>query len=59
MRKPTSPARPLIDAALPVLAGKGVEEDKIFYDKFTESGAVEGEEDKEESGPEQAKEAIR
>lgn len=50
---------PMIDAALPVLERKGVEAGKIYYDKFTESGAVEGEEDKEESGPEQAEEASR
>jgi hypothetical protein len=31
----------MIDAAPPVLAGEGIVEDKIFYDKFTESGAVE------------------
>jgi hypothetical protein len=34
-----------------VLGSKGVEADKIYYDKFTESGKVEGEEAKEESGP--------
>jgi propane monooxygenase reductase component len=50
---------PMIDAALPVLMSKGIVEDGIFYDKFTESGAVEGEEDKEESGPAQAEEASR
>jgi propane monooxygenase reductase component len=49
---------PMIDAALPVLEGKGVEKDKIHYDKFTESGAVEGGE-KEQRGPEQAEEASR
>ena len=42
---------PMIDAALPVLQSKGVVEGKIFYDKFTESGAVEGEEQKEQAGP--------
>ena len=50
---------PMIDAALPVLKSKGVEETKIYYDKFTESGAVEGEEAKEQSGPEQTEEATR
>ena len=45
---------PMIDAALPVLGSKGVEEDKIYYDKFTESGEIEGEEEKEETGPGQA-----
>ncbi|HZC18636.1 MAG TPA: hypothetical protein VE225_02910, partial [Rubrobacteraceae bacterium] len=50
---------PMIDAALPMLEDKGVEEGKIYYDKFTESGAVEGEEEKEQSGPEQAEEASR
>jgi propane monooxygenase reductase subunit len=50
---------PMIDAALPVLARKGIEEDKIFYDKFTESGEIEGEEAKEQTGPEQAEEASR
>ena len=50
---------PMIDASLPVLAGKGIVEDKIFYDKFTESGVVEGEQAKEQTGPEQAEEASR
>ncbi len=50
---------PMIDAALPVLMGKGIEEDKIFYDKFTESGEIEGEEAKEQTGTEQAEEASR
>ena len=50
---------PMIDAALSVLRGKGIEEDKIFYDKFTESGEIEGEEAKEQAGPEQAEEASR
>jgi propane monooxygenase reductase subunit len=50
---------PMIDAALPVLMGKGVEGGKIYYDKFTESGAVEGGGEKEQSGPEQAEEASR
>src|SRR5215208_1364062 len=50
---------PMIDAALPVLAGKGVKEDKTYYDKFTESGVVEGEQAKEQTGPEQAEEASR
>jgi propane monooxygenase reductase component len=50
---------PMIDASLPVLHSKGVKEKKIYYDKFTESGAVEGEADKEERGPEQAEEASR
>ena len=49
----------MIDAALPVLDSKGVEEDKIYYDKFTESGEIEGEEEKEETGPGQAEGAAR
>jgi hypothetical protein len=47
----------MVDAALSVLGGKGVEADKIYYDKFTGSGKIE--EAKEESGPEQAEEASR
>ena len=50
---------PMIDAALPVLAGKGVKEDKIYYDKFTESGALEGGGEEEQAGPELAEEASR
>jgi propane monooxygenase reductase subunit len=50
---------PMIDAALPVLKGKGVEANKIYYDKFTESGEIEGEEEKEETGPGQAEGAAR
>ncbi len=50
---------PMIDTALPVLEGKGVEANKIYYDKFTESGEIEGEEEKEETGPGQAEEAAR
>ncbi len=43
---------PMIDAALPVLMRMGLEEDDVYYDKFTitaESG--EGDEMQEESGP--------
>jgi hypothetical protein len=36
----------MIDAALPMLGGKGVEAGKIYYDKLTESGKIEGEEAK-------------
>lgn len=50
---------PMIDAALLVLEMKGIEEDKIFYDSFTESGALEGEEDKDQAGPDAAEEAQR
>jgi propane monooxygenase reductase subunit len=50
---------PMIDAALPVLAGKGVKEDKTYYDKFTESGAVEGGGEEEQIGPAPAEEASR
>jgi propane monooxygenase reductase subunit len=50
---------PMIDAALPVLAGKGVKEDKTYYDKFTESGAVEGGGEEEQTGPAPAEEASR
>ena len=32
---------PMIDAAIPVLIRKGISEDRIFYDKFTPTGAVE------------------
>jgi propane monooxygenase reductase subunit len=32
---------PMIDAALPVLARKGISEDRIFFDKFTPTGKVE------------------
>jgi propane monooxygenase reductase subunit len=32
---------PMIDAAIPVLARKGISEDRIFYDKFTPTGKVE------------------
>jgi propane monooxygenase reductase subunit len=31
----------MIDAAIPVLIRKGISEDRIFYDKFTPTGAVE------------------
>lgn len=30
----------MIDAAIPVLVNKGISEDRIFYDKFTPTGAV-------------------
>ena len=32
---------PMIDAAIPVLVRKGISEDRIFFDKFTETGKVE------------------
>lgn len=32
---------PMIDAAIPVLVRKGISEDRIFFDKFTATGAVE------------------
>jgi propane monooxygenase reductase subunit len=32
---------PMIDAAIPVLLGKGISEDRIFYDKFTPTGTIE------------------
>jgi len=51
---------PMIDAALPVLEMMGIEEDKIFYDSFTDSGAMEeGEAEKNQAGPEAAEEAQR
>ena len=31
---------PMIDVALPMLARKGISEDRIFYDKFTPTGSV-------------------
>ena len=34
---------PMIDAAIPVLAGLGVEPDHIYFDKFTVSADQEGE----------------
>ena len=45
---------PMIDAAIPVLMRKGVDEDDIFYDKFTITAEMEeGEaQDKEQEGPE-------
>jgi propane monooxygenase reductase component len=43
---------PMIDAAIPVLERKGVDEEDIFFDKFTITAEMEeGEEMKEESGP--------
>ncbi|MGB3635025.1 MAG: 2Fe-2S iron-sulfur cluster binding domain-containing protein [Rubrobacteraceae bacterium] len=42
---------PMVDAALPILEMKGVDQDDIFYDKFTTTGAEEGSDQKEESGP--------
>lgn len=42
---------PMIDAALPVLEMKGIDEDSIFFDKFTTTGAEEGSDQKEQSGP--------
>jgi len=32
---------PMIDAAIPVLISKGISEDRIFFDKFTPTGAAE------------------
>jgi len=32
---------PMIDAAIPVLVRKGISEDRIFFDKFTPTGAAE------------------
>ncbi len=45
---------PMIDAAIPVLMRMGVDENDIFYDKFTSTaGMEEGEpQDKEQEGPE-------
>jgi propane monooxygenase reductase subunit len=31
---------PMIDVALPMLARKGISEDRIFYDKFTPTGSA-------------------
>lgn len=45
---------PMIDAAIPVLEMKGIQEDEIYFDKFTLTGEVEGGEQKEESGPDLA-----
>lgn len=42
---------PMIDAAIPVLGMKGIDEDNVYFDKFTTTGEVEGSEGKEESGP--------
>jgi propane monooxygenase reductase subunit len=42
---------PMIDASLPVLMQKGLDEENIYYDKFTTTGEAEGTETKEESGP--------
>lgn len=42
---------PMVDAAIPVLQMKGVAEDKVYFDKFTTTGAEEGSGQKEESGP--------
>jgi propane monooxygenase reductase component len=43
---------PMIDAAIPVLMQMGVDEDDIYYDKFTSTAAAgEGEEMEAESGP--------
>lgn len=43
---------PMIDAAIPVLERKGVDEESIFFDKFTITAEMEeGEEMKKESGP--------
>jgi propane monooxygenase reductase subunit len=45
---------PLIDAAIPVLMRKGIDEDDIFYDKFTSTAEMEeGEpQEKAQEGPE-------
>ena len=44
---------PMIDAAIPVLVKKGVDDDDIYYDKFTETSHMEEGEEQEqaESGP--------
>lgn len=42
---------PMIDAAIPVLEMKGVDEENIFFDKFTTTGEAEGSAKKEQSGP--------
>lgn len=42
---------PMIDAALPLLELKGVDEDKIYYDKFTFTGEAE---EQEERGPDRS-----
>lgn len=42
---------PMIDAAIPVLQRMGVDEEHIYFDKFTTTGESEGSEEKEESGP--------
>jgi propane monooxygenase reductase component len=43
---------PMIDAAIPVLVMKGLDEENVYYDKFTTTGdAGEGEEMEEERGP--------
>ena len=43
---------PMIDAAIPVLTQMGVDEDDIYYDKFTITAEMEeGEEMEAESGP--------
>ena len=42
---------PMIDAAIPVLMRKGLDEESIYYDKFTTTGEAEGTATKEESGP--------
>jgi propane monooxygenase reductase component len=42
---------PMVDAAIPVLHMKGVDEEHIYFDKFTTTGEAEGSEQKEESGP--------
>jgi hypothetical protein len=42
----------MIDAAIPVLTQMGVDEDDIYYDKFTITAEMEeGEEMQAESGP--------
>jgi propane monooxygenase reductase subunit len=42
---------PMVDAAIPVLVMKGLDEENVYYDKFTNTGEAEGTETKEESGP--------
>lgn len=42
---------PMIDAAIPVLVMKGLDEENVYYDKFTTTGEAEGAEMKEERGP--------
>ena len=42
---------PMIDAAIPVLEKLGVDEEHVYFDKFTTTGEAEGSEKKEVKGP--------